>query len=74
MTDITYERALRQGAQRMAALLASELPETGAVNDATWDALYERFAGIENTVLVPSEFLPPATSFPGTTLQSGMRD
>lgn len=30
MTDITYERALRQGAQRMAALLASELPETGA--------------------------------------------
>ena len=30
MTDITYERALRQGAQRMAALLASELPETVA--------------------------------------------
>lgn len=29
MTDITYERALRQGAQRMAALLASELPEAG---------------------------------------------
>ena len=50
------------------------LPETGAVNDATWDALYERFAGIENTVLIPSEFLPPAISFPGTTLQSGMRD
>ena len=31
MTDITYERALRQGAQRMAALLASELPETVAL-------------------------------------------
>ena len=30
MTDITYERVLRQGAQRMAALLASELPETDA--------------------------------------------
>ena len=30
MTDITYERVLRQGAQRMAALLASELPETVA--------------------------------------------
>ena len=29
MTDITYERALRQGAQRMAALLAAELPEAG---------------------------------------------
>ena len=29
MTDITYDSALRRGAQRMAALLAAELPETG---------------------------------------------
>jgi len=50
------------------------LPVTGTVDKATWDALYERFAGIENTVLDPSEYLPPLTSFPGTTLQSGMRD
>ena len=50
------------------------MPATGTVGRNTWDALYERFAGIESTVLDPSEFLPPAASFPGTTLQSGMQD
>lgn len=50
------------------------LPENGIVEQATWEAIYDRFAGIENTTLNPSEYLPPATSFPGTTLSTGMRD
>ena len=52
----------------------SGLPETGIVGAATWDAIYDRFAGIENTVLDPSEYLPPLTAFSGTTLESGMQD
>ncbi len=50
------------------------LPPTGTVDAATWDALYDRFAGIENTVLEPGTYLPPITSFPGQTLRTGMND
>ena len=52
----------------------ASLPPNGEVNDATWDAIYDRFAGIENTVLNPGTYLAPITSFPGQTLQTGMRD
>lgn len=52
----------------------SSLPVNGIVGRATWEAIYDRYAGIENTALNPSEYLPPATSFPGTTLSAGMRD
>ena len=35
------------------------LPETGTVGEATWDALYDQFSGIENTTLRSAERFPP---------------
>lgn len=35
------------------------LPETGQVDDRTWDEIYDQFAGIENTSLRNSEVFPP---------------
>lgn len=52
----------------------ASVPRTGVVDAATWDAIYDRFAGIENTVLEPGSYLPPITSFPGQILQPGMTD
>lgn len=52
----------------------ASLPHTGVVDAATWDAIYDRFAGIENTVLEPASYLTPITSFPGQTLRPGMTD
>ncbi len=34
------------------------LPETGAVDDRTWDEIYDQFAGIENTALRSPERFP----------------
>lgn len=61
------------------------LPETGAVDEDTWDLIYDQFAGIENTALrskvifpseVPGDFKDTSTlkQFPGDTLRLGNRD
>ena len=42
------------------------LPQTGVVDEDTWDDLYDQFAGIENTAL-RSDVSFPGT--PGTTLR-----
>ena len=45
-----------------AAVLAAQrrfrLPETGVVDAATWDEIYDQFAGIENTTLRSGESFP----------------
>ena len=56
-----------------------ELPQTGVVDEDTWDALYDQFAGIENTSL-RSEVTFPGTEgttlrqFPGEGLRPGNQD
>lgn len=52
----------------------AELSETGIVDETTWNALYERYAGIDTTVLNPADYFPDSMSFPGTTLQAGTAD
>ena len=39
------------------------LPQTGAVDAATWDEIYDQFSGIETTSLRDSERFPPASQF-----------
>ena len=50
------------GQQTRAAVLAAQrrfnLPETGSVGAQTWDAIYEQYAGIENTNLRSGETFP----------------
>lgn len=36
------------------------LPQTGAVDETTWDEIYDQFAGIENRTLRSGEAFPPA--------------
>ena len=36
------------------------LPQTGQVDETTWDEIYDQFAGIENTALRSGENFPPA--------------
>ena len=63
------------------------LPVTGAVEEATWDAIYEQFSGIETTSLRNAEVFPnnsndrnryarstTITQFPGNDLRIGNRD
>ncbi len=63
------------------------LPETGEVDDPTWEEIYDQFAGIENTSLRDPEDFPTArssraqgtqsttlTQFPGADLQLGQQD
>lgn len=61
------------------------LPQTGAVDEDTWDLIYDQFAGIENTALrskenfpseVPSDYIDSSTlkQFPGDSLRPGNRD
>lgn len=52
----------------------AHLPETGVVGPETWNVIYDYFAGMENTVLSPSDYYPPITSFPGQKLHRGMQD
>lgn len=66
------------------------LPETGVVNETTWDEIYDQFSGIENTTLRNAETFPQQpqqvqprnrysqtntmTQFPGMDLQVGAQD
>ena len=54
------------GQATRAAVLAAQrrfrLPETGTVGDATWDAIYDQYSGIENTSLRDRERFPNGTS------------
>ena len=56
-----------------------ELPQTGVVDEDTWDALYDQFAGIENTslrseVTFPGPEGPTLRQFPGEGLRPGNQD
>ena len=50
------------GQQTRAAVLAAQrrfqLPETGTVGAATWNEIYDQYAGIENTTLRSGETFP----------------
>lgn len=50
------------GANTRAAVLAAQrrfrLPETGTVDAATWDEIYDQYSGIENTTLRSRETFP----------------
>ena len=47
------------------AVLAAQryfgLPETGVVNEITWDEIYDQFSGIENRSLRNQEIFPPSS-------------
>ena len=53
------------GPNTRAAVLAAQrffgLPETGIVDERTWDNIYDQFSGIENTSLRNQETFPPAS-------------
>lgn len=68
----TFDAATRTAVAAFQQLTG--LPVTGIVGEATWNELYERYASIDTTVLNPADYLPPSTSFPGSTLQPGMQD
>lgn len=52
----------RYGPETLASVLAAQryfgLPETGVVNAATWEEIYDQFSGIENTSLRDPERFP----------------
>ena len=55
------------------------LPQTGVVDETTWDEIYDQFAGIENRTLRSDVTFPgtPGTTlrqFPGDGLQPGKQD
>ncbi len=59
------------------------LPQTGVVDENTWDEIYDQFAGIENTALRSAVRFPPEGSsagstrmeqFPGEALRQGTQD
>ena len=55
------------------------LPQTGVVDEATWDEIYDQFAGIENRTLRSDVTFPgtPGTTlrqFPGDGFQPGKQD
>ena len=54
------------GQNTRAAVLAAqrrfELPETGTVDTATWDEIYDQFSGIENTTFRNNELFPQAST------------
>jgi peptidoglycan hydrolase-like protein with peptidoglycan-binding domain len=80
------------GSATRAAVLAAQrrfrLPETGVTDAATWNEIYNQYAGIENTVLRNRESFPNGnrggngptnrtttmTQFPGTDLRIGAQD
>ena len=47
------------------------LPQTGVVDETTWDEIYDQFAGIENTALRSDVTFP---GIPGTTLRQDPGD
>ena len=49
------------------------LPETGQVDDRTWDEIYDQFSGIENTSLRDGEVFPtPRATAPSRTAVAAM--
>lgn len=71
----------------IAAQRRFQLPETGTVGQQTWDAIYDQYAGIENTTLRSGETFPRPinsrinyaqtnthTQFPGRDLSMGSQD
>lgn len=80
------------GSATRAAVLAAQrrfrLPETGVVDAATWDEIYDQYSGIENTALRNRESFPnngrgtngrynrtsTMTQFPGNDLSIGAQD
>ena len=46
------------------------LPITGVVDDATWDAIYDQFAGIEGNILQSAALFPPLTATPATNVSN----
>lgn len=62
---------------RQAVLAAQRwfgLPQTGAVDEATWDEIYDQFAGIENTSLRNGEAFPTTTGAVQAFAQNGNRN
>ena len=67
---------------RQAVLAAQRwfgLPQTGAVDEATWDEIYDQFAGIENTSLRSEVTFPgiqgtTLRQYPGDGLRPGNQD
>lgn len=70
-----------------AAVLAFQqsagLPRTGVVDAETWDAIYEQFSGVEQTVFNQEVLFPETEDFsdtttlaqnPGETLRPGAQD
>lgn len=48
------------------------LPQTGVVDDVTWNAIYRDFIGVVDTVfLANQQNMIPASPFPGVTLKEG---
>ena len=66
------------GAGTRASVLAFQrrfqLPETGTVGEATWDAIYNQFSGIENTTLRSPERFPSMDAGAVPTSVSRMRN
>lgn len=50
------------------------LPETGSVDEATWDVLVERFLGIDRTVLLNNNVFPFQSTTAGTLLPTDIQD
>ena len=62
---------------RQAVLAAQRwfgLPQTGAVDEATWDEIYDQFAGIENTSLRNGEAFPSTNVAVQAFAQNGSRN
>ena len=82
------------GSATESAVIAAQawfgLPQTGVVDERTWDEIYDQFSGIENATLRNGETFPAQsnnsqqrnrysrtstmTQYPGQTLQTGSRD
>ena len=64
------------GPDTTAAVLAAQryfgLPQTGAVDETTWDEIYDQFAGIENTGLRSTERFPEM-AVPAFAARNGSR-
>ena len=62
------------GTRTRAAVLAAQrrfrLPETGAVDAATWDAIYDQYSGIENTTLRSGELFPSSANQASTNVRA----
>ena len=65
------------GSATRAAVLAAQrrfrLPETGAVDQITWDEIYDQYSGIENTALRSEETFPRGTTLAAQTASTNIR-